>query len=380
MNKFFDEELVEQYFPEVGELMTPPMLIWKLPQGKENKIEEVCGSGDYFGSLKKDGYAYIATKTQNHFYLFSRNISKTNGLLNDKAKNVPHIEEALNCLPPKTMIVFEIYYPGKTSKAVTEIMGCLPQEAIKRQKIKGLIHAYAHDLIYYNGVDLRDVGALERYQLLEAIWKKHKFSSFDFLELAQPIFDNIYEIAMKAISNGEEGVVLRKKDAPYEGDKRPAWSTIKIKKNDTIDLICMGFCPATKEYTGKDIEQWPYWESKEVFSEKEIIYNKTDTCQYGKEGWYPITKPYYMGWIGAIEIGAYNKKGELIKLGTVSSGLTDEDKINIKKNPNNYLNKVVSLSCMSIDTKEKTLRHPVFKFWRFDKDAMKCAIGEIFNK
>lgn len=366
----FDKEKIEELYPQAGELMWPPQLCWHLPKGKEDKLQEICNSGDYFASYKKDGACYQVVKTKNYSYLFGRTQSKVTGLLSEKSKNVPHIIQAFSTLPPNTVIVVEIYYPGKTSKDVTKIMGCLEKLAIERQKDKP-IHAYAHDILFYDGVDLRNVGALERYKILAAIWRLYDFSSFDFLELAQPIYDNIYETGLKAIEEGEEGLVLRKKDGQWVCGGRPAYNTIKLKQSDTIDLICCGFEPATKTYDGKEIQTWCFWESSHG--------EKTNQNMYGIEGWKPITKPYYFNWPGAIQIGAYDDNGNLIKLGTVSSGLTDEDKQNIIKNPDRYLGSVVALSCMSIDSKEKTLRHPVFKSWREDKNAKECLINEVFK-
>ena len=34
---------------------------------------------------------------------------------------------------------------------------------------------------------------------------------------------------------------------------------------------------------------------------------------------------------------------------------------------------------MSIDRKEKTLRHPIVKAWRDDKNAAECKLSEIFS-
>ena len=91
---------------------------------------------------------------------------------------------------------------------------------------------------------------------------------------------------------------------------------------------------------------------------------------------------YYQALLFRLEnrdrIGAYNDKGELIDLGTVSSGLTDDNKREMTENPGLWLGKVVALDCMQVDKKEHTLRHPVFKCKREDKDAKDCIISEIF--
>lgn len=367
----FPKELIEKYAPEAD--CVQAMKIWKLPDGKENMFPEVCNSGNYFAELKKDGYWYEFEKTQNYSYLFSRNISANTGILTEKLDNVPHIKEALNCLPVGTILIGEVYYPGKTSKDVTKIMGCLAPEAIKRQQSSGLIHYYLHDVIKYNGVDLQDKGAWTRYQVLLAIWEKYNLNQYPFMEIAEATLVDIQEFAASALNSGEEGVVLKKKSAAYVPDKRPAWSSVKIKKMDFADCICIGFEDATKPYEGKEIETWPYWEKEDG---TECLHS--NVCHYGEDGWKPITKGYYYGWKTSMRLGALDDNGNIVNIGTVSSGLTDDLKADFAINPDKYINRVVSIQCMQKDSFEHTLRHGFFKFFRDDKNFKDCLLSTIF--
>lgn len=364
----FNKETIESLYPEAR--MIDAMKVWKLPQGKENMLSEVCNSGEYFLTEKIDGCWYEFEKTENHSYLFGRTVSKLSGILTEKSDNVPHLKKALNCLPAGTILIGEIYVPGGTSKDTVSIMGCLPALAIKRQE-KEPIHYYVHDIIAYDTVNLIDSPADLRYKILAAIWKKHDLNQYSFLRLATRVDEDMEAEISRILKSGGEGAVLKKKDYPYTPGKRPAWSTIKVKQMDSIDLICTGFCDATKEYTGKGLETWPYWEHS---LDKSVV----DMCQFGVDGWIPITKPYFLGWKTAIRIGAYNDNGELVDLGTVSSGLTDDNKREMTENPDLWLGHVVALDCMQIDKKEHTLRHPVFKCKREDKDVKDCVISEIF--
>ena len=88
-------------YPEAK--MIEPMKIWKLPDNKEYMLSEICESGEYFAQEKIDGYWYQFERTDNHSYLFSRNISVTTGFLTEKGENVPHIIDALSILPPNTI-------------------------------------------------------------------------------------------------------------------------------------------------------------------------------------------------------------------------------------------------------------------------------------
>lgn len=379
----FDKSKIHELYPEAENLMIEPMLIWKLPAGKESMLSEVCSNGEYFLEEKIDGAFYQFVKTKNHSYLFGRTVSKLSGILTEKSDNVPHLKEALSCLPAGTILIGEIYVPGGTSKDTVSIMGCLPALAIKRQE-KEPIHYYVHDIIAYDTVNLIDSPADLRYKILSAIWEKHNLNQYSFLRLATRVDEDMEAEISRILKSGGEGAVLKKKDYPYTPGKRPAWSTIKVKQMDSIDLICTGFCDATKEYTGKELATWEYWEERgERSQDGEYTWLLSEGRYYedylhNPHIYRPITKPYFLGWKTAIRIGAYNDKGELVDLGTVSSGLTDDNKREMTENPDLWLGHVVALDCMQIDKKEHTLRHPVFKCKRDDKDAKDCVISEIF--
>lgn len=377
----FDKEKISEFFPGAEDFMIQPMLIWTLPANKKDKLSEVCASGEYFAEEKKDGALYQFCRTDKDNYLFGRTVSVKNGLLTNKIDNVPHINSALSCLPCGTVIVGEIYVSGGTSKNVTSIMGCLPAEAIKRQDKQGKIKYYLHDMIFYNGEDMQSWGAEARYQKLVEAWNKFHLEQFDFLQLAESFDTGIEERLSQILAAGGEGIVLKKKDAPYSEGKRPAWATIKCKQMDTIDLVCTRAIEATKEYTGKELETWPYWQERSERDQNGEYTWLSSEGQYYEDYLHnphiyrPVTKPYFYGWKTAIGIGAYDDEGNLKEIGTVSSGLTDEMRAHL----DDYIGKVVALQCMSIDRKEKTLRHPIVKAWRDDKNAVECKLSEVFS-
>ena len=225
----FDKEKISEFFPGAEDLMIQPMLIWTLPANKKDKLSEICASGEYFAEEKLDGALYQFCRTDKGNYLFGRTVSVKNGLLTNKIDNVPHINSALSCLPCGTVIIGEIYVPGGTSKNVTSIMGCLPAEAIKRQDKQGKIKYYLHDMIFYNGENMQSWGAEARYQKLVEAWNEFHLEQFDFLRLTESFDTGIEERLSQILAAGGEGIVLKKKDAPYSEGKRPAWATIKCK-------------------------------------------------------------------------------------------------------------------------------------------------------
>ena len=377
----FDKEKISEFFPGAEDLMIQPMLIWTLPANKKDKLSEICASGEYFAEEKIDGALYQFCRTDKGNYLFGRTVSVKNGLLTNKIDNVPHVSSALSCLPCGTVIIGEIYVPGGTSKNVTSIMGCLPVEAIKRQDKQGKIKYYLHDMIFYNGEDMQSWGAEARYQKLVEVWNEFHLEQFDFLRLAESFDTSIEERLSQILAAGGEGIVLKKKDAPYSEGKRPAWVTIKCKQMDTIDLVCTRAIEATKEYTGKELETWPYWQERSEQNQNGEYTWLSSEGQYYEDYLHnphiyrPVTKPYFYSWKTAIGIGAYDDEGNLKEIGTVSSGLTDEMRAHL----DDYIGKVVALQCMSIDRQEKTLRHPIVKAWRDDKNAAECKLSEVFH-
>jgi len=389
MNPYFNENAILAQYPGAEELMYPAMLIWKLPAGKESMMSTVCSNGQYFAEEKIDGAWYQFVKgTNGANYLFGRTVSRVTNLMTEKGENVPHILSALDCLPNGTVLIGEVYYPGGTAKDTVTITGCLPEEAVRRQNNpggRGRIHYYVHDIIFYDSINLMNTGAWDRYRILKAVWEKYNLNQYDFLRLATVVESDIEDEVSHILNSGGEGMVLKKRDAIYSPGKRPAWSAIKFKQMDDIDLVCTRCIEPTKEYTGKELDTWPYWIIEK--QEADGTWSLYDVCQSGEPyqirspqfRTIPVTKPYALGWKSAIGIGAYDDNGNLVELGTVSSGLTDENKIAMGKTPDLFIGKVVALHCMSIDCKEKTLRHPVFKGWREDKNAADCKINEVFK-
>ena len=367
----FDIKEVEKLYPGAGGLMIEPQLIHK---STDEQLKN-CDDGTWFGQLKKDGALYMYVKgTNGENYLFGRTVSKKTGLLTEKAANVPHIIEAFNNIPNGTIILGEIYYPGKTSKDVVSIMGCLPQKAIERQKgAYGYIHYYIYDCLCYDNKSLLKYNNWTRYQVIQRVYAKDIIKSEE-IELAAATTENLYAAVGQALANGEEGMVFKKKTALYEPGKRPQ-TMLKAKQVDYIDAFIIGFKDPEFWYTGKEIESWPYWIGTDDHEERLSI-----GSHYGELCAMPVTKHYYYGWKNAIEIGAYDtNSGDIVSIGTIASGLTDELRKDFAENPDKYFNRVVSIQCMSKDNKEKTLRHGFFVKFHDEKQAKDCKLEDIFS-
>ena len=383
----FNIDKIQEKFPQA--IMYDAMKIYP---STDTSLRVACESGEYFGQIKKDGAWYQFEKHEVNSYLFGRSKSVKTGLLTEKCDNIPHIKSAFDCLPNDTILIGEIYYPGKSSKDTVSIMGCLPARAIERQNGSyGLIHYYVHDILMYDGVDLvkNKVDNETRYEILKRIFEIHNLDKYDFIELAEVWEDNLYERVGTALGLGEEGMVLKKKTGFYEPGKRPN-TNLKAKKVDFADVVIIGFEKPTVLYNGKELESWQYWVNPDCDQSDESEWINADRydvgCHYSdyiqeESGIFyaPVTKPFYMKWWNArIRIGAYTEDGRIEDIGVIHSGISDEMKKDMTEHPEDYLNKVCAIQMMEVDKNEHTIRHGFFKGMRADKPGTDCLVSEIF--
>lgn len=365
-----------------------PMKVAKAP----NNYLEFLKNEKILGTIKKDGYWETIIKENNQVYMFSRSVSKTTGFYSEKIDNVPHLKNwAMKNLPNGTCLIGEAYYPGGTSKDVTKILGCLSNKAIERQAGSyGNLHYYIHDLLKYNGYDyvVNQVPYSKRYSDLCKyidIQAEH-IPEVEVAGIWDSVYCNLAKVTEQELLDGEEGMVFRTESGLYLPGKRRPNIMFKIKESiDTIDLVITDLLDPEMRYTGKDVKHWPYWveynpENPEEFWEIPVANIKASYVAYNHlpESYIPVTKAYYLGWKNAFELSAYDNNGTLIPVARVASGLTDQMREDIAKHPDNYLGKVCSISAMSVDPQELSIRHPVFIDIRYDKDPKECKIKDIF--
>lgn len=325
-------------------------------------VKSVFESDEWIAQEKRDGsFFQLIVNEAGDVGLFSRTVSKTNGEYVNRIDNVPHIKEwAESCLPKDTVLVGEICFPGSKSNLVTKVMGALPQKAIERQfesdKFGGPMHYYIFDCVRWNGEDWCNNSTYMRLDdmsdnLLDMV-KDEKY-----IEVAEVYTDNFEEHLRNIFAASGEGMVFKKKDSVYRPGKRSTVKQMfKYKEHlDSLDVVVMDCLDPEKEYTGKELDSWPYW-----------------------IGGKPVTKPYYNGWKNAFKIGVY-KDGSLTPIGRVASGLDDSMREQMGKRPQDFIGRVIQISCMSVDPAASTIRHPVYECFREDKPATDCLWEDIFN-
>lgn len=350
-----------------------PSSTWT-PERKRQEVKSAIFSGDYVGARKMDGAFYKFIKDEDgNMELIGRSKGVSGDYLN-KIDWVPQFHQFFNSMPNGTCLLGELYFPNNEgSNHVTTIMGCLKDKAISRQDEGQKLHYYVFDVLAFNKRSIYKYNIENRLEYLDYI--ENNYCEFDYIEFAQYYEGQELWLQLQSIlAAGGEGVVITKKGTCYQPGKRPARQTMKVKKElqETIDVFVMGANAPTREYTGKDIVSWEYWENirtnERIKGNFYLSYSNGDPIE-------PVTKNYFYKWAGSLIIGC-KKDGKPIAVGSIS-GLTEEVRANWKE----YKGKVMEISGMQImDTENKGIRHPKFIRWRDDLTVDDCDWYKYFGE
>ena len=357
---------------------------WSFPSGykKDSKAEtqSMIFSGDYIGARKMDGAFYKFIKDENgNMELIGRSKSVKGDYLN-KIEWVPQLHEFFNSLPNGTCLLGELYFPEKEgSSNVTTIMGCLAPKARDRQEKGMKLHYYVFDVLAVGGKSIYQKNIEVRVETLQVLseLRGEEVASNGLEEYVH--FANYFEgkelwnHLQATLNAGGEGVVITKKGTCYQPGKRPARQTLKVKKelHETIDCFFTGHATApTKEYTGKEIEYWTYWENVQTGQKVE---GQLYMDFYDGKSIMPVTKSYFYGWAGSLEIGVV-KGDKVVPIGLLS-GLTEE----IKANWQDYKGKCIEVTAMEV-LETGGLRHAKLIQFRPDLSIKDCTWEKVFGE
>lgn len=338
---------------------------------KKAKAKELVFSEYYYGSRKMDGiWTMIIKDMDGNFHSRSRTES-VNGGYADKAEWIPHICKELEALPNGTALIGEIYFPdNEGSRKVTSVLNCLKDTCLSKQEKGEWLHFYVFDVVAYAGKSMLKTKFINRISTL------NKIAPNEHVEISNYVKgEELWELYLNTIENGGEGIVITHIDSEYYPGKRPAWKTLKLKKEleDTIDAFCDGATkPPTKIYNGRELETWPYWIDDRT--EKRL-----DGCHFIEytDGApiTPVTRGYYNGWVSAISFSVMDN-GKPKHIAWISN-IPDE----IKANPDKFKDKVAALTAMEIECIDGkySFRHGSIEYWRDDKKPEDCGFNQIVN-
>lgn len=402
----FSEYTYEDYINDTSIFYVNPMTC------KEGNVEDLqeYAKSKWVAQEKFDGHRAIMFLSTKGTRVFSRTDSKKTNWKTENTDKLPHFRDCLDNRNAKHRwfdgCVFdgELLAASGKFKDVQSITGSLEEKAIEFQEKNGYAEYVVFDIIKYRGNDVRSYPYFQRFKMLVAVIESLKNACPDIKIRVAPIYytesvakeikeitndcfnvsdhalilkeENPFKVLLGDLwKNGKEGIILKDINSVYE-HKRSS-SCLKFKEHRTYDVVITGYKPPTREYTGKTLTDkgyWSFWEKVEYDGRlTTLIQGELSKEEAEARGYEPVTKPYCLGWIGAITCGLY-KDGELVDIVEVK-GITDADQKFIKSNREALIGTCIEITAQEvIDSEKKSLRHPRFNRWRTnDKDPLTCT-------
>ena len=368
-----------------------PMKYWSVPTTmnptlKKVKLEQMSESGEYMFGLKTDGNWSRAIIERDSAILQTRGISKVTGTYGEIQDKVLFWDDVCNAFTYGTTVILgEVYLPGGIDKDTGAILRCLGPKALARQK-ENPLRWRVFDVLALDGDDYMNEPFTYRISHIpEVVGRINSplVEGVEYYEMDNTFFDKMGEI----FAAGGEGCVCYKKDSIYIPGKRGphAWDTVKVKQeiSDEIDAFISGIVPGERMYTGKDMASWELWENQRT---GELVRgNYFGEYQLGG-AYIPVSKNYWYGWPGAIQLSVYDSNHNEVPLCKVS-GLTEDFKTSLRDDPNRWIGCPVSISGMMVSSARAdsdgngiSIRHPLLKRIR-ENDISKedCTLAKILS-
>ena len=196
-------------------------------------MSAVPTEGNWIHEMKYDGY-----RMQGHLKNSIATLYTRNGL--NWSNSFPFILDGLGELGAQNAI-FDGEIVALDKKGHSHFQKL--QNSIK-QKDDSLLRYYIFDLLYLNGVDLRDLPLLERKELLKKLLKKappHIIYSEHLSDKGEEFFNLSCQYQL-------EGIVSKLADSPYRSGRNDHW--MKTKCNKRQEFVIGGFTEAQGSRTG----------------------------------------------------------------------------------------------------------------------------------
>ena len=360
-----------------------PEKVWQFASAwtkdkKKEEFEKAVNSGMYLASEKKDGHWHRFVMQNGEAKIQTRGISKVTDTYGEHQDSLPHLFNFLveKC-PNDTILIGEMYIPGKKDRDITSILGCLPSKAIIKQR-EEKVRFFIFDVLVWDGEPLFKTMFEDRISILHNRVRP-TLSENEYIDFAEYYEgEEINSLLEVVLEQGGEGIVMTRKDAYPDPGKRTAKKTIKIKSevSDDIDAFFTGnFLVGSREYKGDEIRTWEYWQNLKT---GEFIKGLYFNEYIAGEPYEPVTKNYFFGRPGSLEVGVYKENGEIFSLGYVS-GITDLLKDQFVKNKNDVILKPCLIGAMEF-TEDKQLRHPRFKGFNSEMKIEDCTYDKLFRE
>ena len=201
--------------------------------------DPVWGAGEKF-----DGYREV-------LYLGSGRNEMLSSLGNSHIDKVPQFKVVVPGLAG-TVLDCEGMAPTRMLEDNASCFKAYPENAIVWQEHYGRAYLVAFDILRYRGLDITGNQFGSRRVVMEYVLMQ--LHSLGIPIMAERLvfrgkLDYYTSIVARSQSEGHEGVILKRMDAPYEpGRRSPNW--LKVKREEEVIAIITGFTPGFGKFEG----------------------------------------------------------------------------------------------------------------------------------
>lgn len=274
----------------------------------------------FVGEPKLDGWRLLVHVSGEGTCLYTRTGKSHTGYL-------PALEQELaDQLPPGTWLDGEAVAltieDGKVVHDWGTVQSIMGSSRPKAAAMSDKITFVAFDLIAHAGIDARSLPYDKRRKLLTQVFDRTDLQRAIMVPQVEPTDDSLDAL----LAQGFEGMMVKDRTAPYASGKRGhGW--MKVKPQDTLDAVVMGFTPGQNGLTGM---------------------------------------------VGAVVFGLHDESGQLVEIGRCS-GMTMALRQKMTKEPAAWVGQVIEVKHMG-QMPTGGYRHPQFFRLRDDKGATECQM------
>jgi ATP-dependent DNA ligase len=312
-------------------------------------------------SLKYDGSSYYLHIANHKAYaLTSKRISKKTDVLNDKIKNLPQLKGLKLPHKKETILVVEVVCEhlkgvdqNKRDNFVAAVMNSLPtRDKVINNKLKLIIH----NVLYWEGEYVESKWTYEKkLQMLGNYYPEAGLHGENLVKKGHLFVVTTTPTPVKAeVIKFFRSVVKHKRR--YEGIVLMDLVTGKSRKKKklfTADCIIVGFTKGKNKYA-----KYQWIGAMKLAVLKDNWARKYATRNYVNRGMFRRIE----------------RRNCFIPVGKIS-GITEDLRAKISKNPEKYLGKIVEAKYMKFKT--GTMFQPRFKRFRFDKTLDRCNLKQF---
>jgi len=192
-------------------------------------VDEIPQGSGWAFELKYDGYRCLAAISGEDVQLFTRNA-------NDWTTQFAPLVEPLSHLTAGTALIDgEICaFDAKGRTDFSTLKDAL--------STGGALTFFAFDLIEEDGEDLADLPLTERKARLKALIERAPANPL--VQYSEHVMGNGEKVFAAVCKEGHEGVIAKRADAPYRGERSKSW--LKIKCINRQEFVIIGWRPSEK--------------------------------------------------------------------------------------------------------------------------------------